>query len=75
MTQRGIIHLLPLVLIAALVVGVILVLTGKFKIPSVPFGQKQPKVELKTEYKNPFNKESQYVNPFDQYKNPFVTNR
>lgn len=34
-------------------------------------GQNQPKVELKTEYKNPFKKETQYVNPFQTYKNPF----
>lgn len=36
---------------------------------------KKPAVEIKTSYKNPFNKETQYVNPFDKYKNPFVTNR
>ena len=77
MSQRGIIHLLPLLLIVA-VVGVVIFLVsqGKIKLPGLPFGQKaQPKVELKTEYKNPFNKETQYVNPFETYKNPFVVNR
>lgn len=74
--QRGFLHLLPLLLIAALIVGVILVATGKVKLPfSVPFLQQGPKVDLKTEYKNPFNKETQYVNPFETYKNPFVVNR
>jgi len=31
----------------------------------------QSSVVLKKEYKNPFDKNSQYVNPFAQYKNPF----
>ncbi|TSC66623.1 MAG: Uncharacterized protein CEO21_137 [Microgenomates group bacterium Gr01-1014_80] len=76
MNQRGFLHLLPLLLIVAIIVAVVLVVTGKLKLPfSVPFLQQGPKVDLKTEYKNPFNKETQYVNPFDTYKNPFVTNR
>lgn len=75
MNQRGVLHLLPLILIAAVVIGAILVFTGKLKVPSLPFGPKQPKVELKTEYKNPFDKKTQFVNPFDTYKNPFVVNR
>lgn len=72
MNQRGVLHLLPLLLIGAIIIGVILVATGKFKLPSLPFGQKGPKVELKTEYKNPFKQETQYVNPFETYKNPFT---
>ena len=72
MNQRGVLHLLPLILIAAVVIGAILVFTGKFKLPSVPFLQKGPKVGLKTEYKNPFDKKTQYVNPFETYKNPFT---
>lgn len=32
---------------------------------------KEPKVQLKKEYKNPFSKDTQYVNPFSKYKNPF----
>lgn len=71
--QRGFVHLLPLLLIAALVgVGIFLFATGKIKLP---FGQKSPKVELKTEYNNPFDKKTQFVNPFQKYKNPFVVNR
>lgn len=29
------------------------------------------KIQLEIQYLNPFKKESQYVNPFDEYKNPF----
>jgi len=71
--QRGIVHLLLILLIAAVVgVGIFLFATGKIKLP---FGQKSPKVELKTEYKNPFDKKTQFVNPFQKYKNPFVVNK
>ncbi len=35
--------------------------------------KKEPTVALKTEVKNPFDKETQYVNPFDTYKSPFYT--
>lgn len=31
----------------------------------------QSNVSLKTDYKNPFDKDTQYINPFSQYKNPF----
>ena len=42
----------------------------KLKIPSL---KKEPAaVELKTDYSNPFDKETQFVNPFDQTKNPFA---
>lgn len=49
-------------------------LLGVIKVPGVPLQilQKEPKVSIKTEYKNPFDKKTQYVNPFDTYKNPFV---
>ncbi|OGE36015.1 hypothetical protein A3E66_01825 [Candidatus Daviesbacteria bacterium RIFCSPHIGHO2_12_FULL_37_16] len=39
------------------------------------FNQQVPKISTKTEYKNPFKKETQYVNPFDTYKNPFVVSK
>lgn len=50
---------------------------GLIKSPlrNIPILQKEPKVSVKTEYKNPFDKKTQFVNPFDQYKNPFVVNR
>lgn len=74
--QKGIIHLaLPLLLLLA--IGAAIFALVYFGIIQNPFsklpliGQKGPKVELKTEYKNPFKKETQYVNPFETYKNPF----
>lgn len=77
MSQKGIIHLaLPVVLL--LIIGaviLILVNLGVIKNPfqNLPFIGQGPKVSLQEEYKNPFDKETQYVNPFDEYKNPFVT--
>lgn len=79
--QRGIAQiLLILLLLAAIVAGLYLLqqktnFLPKAFFPKINLGQKQPTVELKTEYKNPFNKETQYVNPFDTYKNPFTVNR
>lgn len=76
MSQKGVIHLtLPLLLVVAIIAGIILIASGVIKIPSLPFGKKEAKVDLKTEYKNPFKKETQFVNPFQTYKNPFVVNR
>lgn len=77
MRQKGIIHLLPLEVVFVLIVAgvlVYLVTQGIIKLPSSLF-QKGPKVQLQTEYKNPFKKESQFVNPFETYKNPFTVNR
>lgn len=76
MNQRGVVHLvLPLALL--LIIGAALFTLVYFGIIQNPLkkipglGQKQPQVELKTQYKNPFKKDTQYVNPFDTYKNPF----
>lgn len=78
MRQKGIIHLIPLEVIFVLVVaGAIfyVVSQGIVKLPSSLTSlfqtQKGPKVELQTQYQNPFEKSSQYVNPFAGYKNPF----
>lgn len=78
--QKGVIHLLAPLLLLLLIGAVVFVLNrfGFIKLPtlpSVPLLQKGPSVQLKSEYKNPFKKETQYVNPFDKYKNPFVVNR
>ncbi len=81
--QRGIIHLFPLVLLlAGLVIGIYLVnertnflpqaaklVKNRFKLPG---SAGKPTVEVKTTYKNPFKKENQYVNPFDEFKSPFL---
>ena len=60
-----------LVVVFLIAVGFLL---GVIKVPGnpIPIFQKKVQVQLKTEYKNPFAKETQYVNPFDDYKNPFV---
>lgn len=68
-----------LYLVVFLVLGVIiaisafLVIKGRFSPQSLL--KKQASVDLKTTYNNPFDKDSQYVNPFQKYKNPFVVNR
>lgn len=77
--EKGIIHLvLPIVIL--LVIGVVAFTLNyigviKLNLPGVSLPQKGPAVELTKEYKNPFDKETQYVNPFEEYKNPFETNR
>ncbi len=81
MNQKGVIHL---VLLLVLIVAVALsgsVYFGLIKNPlsylpfNLPLVNQGPKVDLKTEYKNPFDQKTQYVNPFETYKNPFVVNR
>ncbi|MBI4097886.1 MAG: hypothetical protein HY426_02495 [Candidatus Levybacteria bacterium] len=59
------------------VLTLILVLTLFFinsKKPTTPTPTTTKEVSTvapKTEYSNPFDKDSQYVNPFSSYKNPF----
>lgn len=73
--QKGVIHLaLPFVLLI-IIAAIALIYFGVIKNPFKNFtlpGQSVPKVEVKEEYKNPFKKETQYINPFETYKNPFV---
>ena len=80
-SQKGVVHLLlPLVLL--LILGGVLyflINSGAIKNPfgnilqNIPLiGKKDPTVSVKTEYNNPFKKETQYVNPFETYKNPFA---
>lgn len=72
--QRGVIHLaLPLLLLLVLGAGLfILISLGVIQNPLKNLFQKGLKVTPKTEYQNPFKKETQYVNPFETYKNPFT---
>jgi len=51
------------------------VIKDPFPLPSIPLLQKGPQVSIKTDYKNPFDKKTQFINPFDDYKNPFVVSR
>lgn len=74
--QKGVIHLLPFILIVGIIIGAAFFLfKGNFKIPKIPFLQtsQEPKVSVKEEYQNPFKKETQYVNPFDDFKSPFLS--
>lgn len=70
--KKGVVHLLPIILIAAIIIGVYFLIYKFVLKKNLPFTKQEPKVELKTEYKNPFNKNTQYVNPFDEFKNPLL---
>lgn len=54
---------------------VFFVLIGRNIIKKVQTDQvkiaKETEIALEADYTNPFDKKSQYVNPFDQTKNPF----
>lgn len=66
--QKGVAHLLAILLVvAALAVGGFFILQRFNPLSS----KKEPTISLQTQYKNPFDKSAQYVNPFAQYKNPF----
>lgn len=76
MNQKGVVHLaVPLLLLViAAAAFFILVSAGVLKgpkLPTLPSLKKEPTVSLQKQYQNPFDKNSQYVNPFSQYKNPF----
>lgn len=70
--KKGFLHLLPIIIILVLtgIVIFVLIQQGIIKKPSF-LGSKKPTVELKTEYNNPFKKNTQYANPFNDFKNPF----
>lgn len=74
--QKGVIHLfLPLLLILIVIAAAIyfIFFNKNSNLPNFTnLQKKEPVVAVKTEYKNPFKKTSQYVNPFDQYKSPFL---
>ena len=63
-------RLAAFLVLAVLAVGAIFYFVIlKNPLPSLQGG---PRVATKTKYKNPFDKKTQYVNPFETYKNPFV---
>lgn len=70
--DRGFAHVALLVLILLLLAGVIAYLLVVKGLASNPFSAFQKtKVALQSQYQNPFDKSTQYTNPFSQYKNPF----
>ena len=76
MHQQGFAHLLLILLVVTIVAVISLFYLGVIKNPakqiqSIVTGKKEPTVALKTQYQNPFDKATQYVNPFSSYQNPF----
>ena len=59
--------LLAVILVLIGVVGYFIFSRGNIRNPLSP----KSEVRLNTQYLNPFEKETHYVNPFDEYKNPF----
>ena len=60
-----------LVLLVILTYGIIVTIQSLYPtLPGLNTG-KNSAVAPQTDYENPFNKDSQYVNPFSEYKNPF----
>ncbi|MBI2066128.1 hypothetical protein HYT60_01290 [Candidatus Woesebacteria bacterium] len=75
MSEKGIVHLLPLLAILGLAALATFILVSKGVIQN-PIPEQlrlfqKSDVELKSQYTNPFEADTQYVNPFSQYKNPF----
>ncbi len=79
LAQSGIAHLI-LLLVAVIFISALLLLvsSGIIKNPTQLIRDKvqknsvkEPAVKLLSSYRNPFDKNSQYVNPFSAYKNPF----
>ena len=72
LTQKG--NIVPVLLIVILVlagvVGYLLYSKGLLKTPTAKPTAKE-EVRLNEQYLNPFEKESSYTNPFDEYVNPF----
>ena len=66
------IFLLLGIITAVLVIITALVLVKNRKNPAGETTQQTSKVQVpvKVEYKNPFDKKTQYINPFSSYKNP-----
>lgn len=78
MNNKGFAHLVLILIlvIAVAVVYFVLQTTGQSLLPGAGNNQtvnnnSDGKVVLKTDYQNPFDKNTQYVNPFASYKNPF----
>lgn len=76
--QRGVVHLLPVLLLVVAAISFVLLISfgvvqNPFENIKTPFGGKgkEPTVSLRADYRNPFDKSNQYVNPFSTYKNPF----
>lgn len=59
-----------IVLLAAIIIIALIYVLLVLGIIKNPFS-KELNVSLREVYENPFDKDTQYVNPFSEYKNPF----
>lgn len=77
MSRKRVFALVVLLLILFALGTVLYVLpSGVLKqtsLPSLPRQKQEASVTLQKQYQNPFDKNTQYVNPFSGYKNPFDT--
>lgn len=60
-----------LVLLVILTYGIIVTIQSPYTPAPGSRTGKNSAVAPQTDYSNPFDKDSQYVNPFSKYKNPF----
>lgn len=67
MSQKGNIALIPLMLILLLIAAYLIYSKTNLSQRSSSVTTIQPQ----SSYQNPFDKTTQYTNPFSQYKNPF----
>ena len=72
----GFAHLLLLIIlliVGGVVVGLYLLTSKDSNLTSLNLNplKQNVAVTLQTQYQNPFDRNSQYANPFAQYKNPF----
>lgn len=74
--KKGIAHVFLIVILAVAILAIPIIIAVFVFHKKLPFsGKEQVNVALKTDYKNPFNKTTQYTNPFGEYKNPFINLR
>lgn len=73
LNKKRLLYFLVVIVVVSIPVA-LFVFRGKFQIPNQSLFKKSS-VELKTSYKNPFDKNTQYANPFDTYKNPFIVSK
>lgn len=78
MHQKGAIALVvPFLILLIIAVALFLVIQqgiikNPFKtLPLLGIRPQEPTVVLQKQYQNPFDKSTQYVNPFSEFKNPF----
>ena len=71
--QKGNIFLFLVILFAVvtLIAGLVIYKTFTNSTKKLAQSTEAIDVALKTEYQNPFDKKTQYTNPFNDYQNPF----